>query len=46
MHHDWSEQVHYISIRHVPYIKQVHYWDTVHVAYIISMNRHILQYIS
>ena len=45
MHHDWSEQVHYISIRYVPYITQVHCWDTVHVAYIISMNTHNLLYI-
>ena len=24
VHHDWSERVHYISIKHAPYVTRVH----------------------
>ena len=30
MHHDWSEQVHYISIKHARYITQVHCRDNTY----------------
>ena len=27
---DWSERVHYISIKHAPYVTRVHCWDIMH----------------
>lgn len=34
--HDWWELVHYISIKHAPYVTRVHRWDRAHAAYIIA----------
>ena len=33
---DWSERVHYISIKHVRYVKRVHCRDIMQEAYVIS----------
>ena len=35
MHHDWSEQVHYVSIKHVRYVTRVHCRDIINA---ITMN--------
>ena len=32
---DWSERVHYISIKHAPYVTRVHCWDIMHATYVI-----------
>ena len=33
---DWSERVHYISIKHARYVTRVHCRDIMHSAYVIS----------
>ena len=33
---DWPERVHYISIKHAPYVTRVHCWDITHAAYVIG----------
>ena len=33
---DWSEQVHYISMEHVPYVTQIHCRDIMQAAFVIS----------
>ena len=44
-HYDWSEQVRYNSIKHMPYVTQVFSWDLMHAAYVISMSACNSQYI-
>ena len=41
--HHWSERVHYISTKHVPYITRLHCWDIMQAVYVISTSaRHSL----
>ena len=35
---DWSELVHYISIKHTAYVTRVHCWDIMRAAYVIGTN--------
>ena len=44
-HPDWSERVHYISIKHICYVTQAHCQDIIHAAYVISTSAHNPQYI-
>ena len=42
---DWSERVHYISIKHAPQVTRVHCWDIMHEANVIDPSVHNSQYI-
>ena len=42
---DWSERVHYISIKHAPYVTRVHCRNIMHAAYVISISARNSRYI-
>ena len=42
---DWSERVHYISIKHAPYVTRVHCRDIMLGGYVISTSAYNSRYI-